>query len=55
MDQGNTRLSVTEASVLEEYDPQQIAPTQRRNSMKTTRLHHWPYAIFCSSREPPGL
>ena len=23
--------------------------------MKTIRLHHWPYAIFRSSRTPPGL
>ena len=43
------------ASVPEEYHPQQIAPAQRRNRMKTIRLHHWPYAIFRSSRRPPGL
>ena len=35
--------------------PQQIAPAQRRYAMKTIRLHHWPYAIFRSSRTPPGL
>jgi hypothetical protein len=60
-DQGNTRPSAMgaslkpAASVPEEYHPQQIAPAQRRNRMKTIRLHHWPYAIFRSSRRPPGL
>ncbi len=60
-DQGNTRPSAmgaslqTATSVPEEYHPQQIAPAQRRYTMKTIRLHHWPYAIFRSSRTPPGL
>jgi hypothetical protein len=39
----------------EKSPAQQIAPAQRRYAMKTIRLHNWPYAIFRSSRTPPGL
>jgi len=39
----------------EKSPAQQIAPAQRRYAMKTIRLHQWPYAIFRSSRTPPGL
>ena len=34
---------------------QHITPAKRGYAMKTIRLHHWPYAIFRSSRTPPGL
>ena len=47
--------SLLPAASMPKKRPRQIAPEQRRYAMKTIRLHSWPYAIFRSSRTPPGL
>ena len=50
---GNICIRAT--SMLKDGGPQHITPAQRRYTMKMVQLHHWPYAIFRSSRTPPGL